>query len=127
MVEYALAVVIIGLAAVLTLGFVGRATGGSFGEIGDAFPTSPPAEAVAAPDFDQLLALLTDRGAGNSLYHTAEEARRSYLEGNTAGALHKLDTLIKQINAQQGKQLSLEDAAEIRTVVQQLIHTVDTG
>ncbi|MGZ8784995.1 MAG: hypothetical protein ACXW1Y_05455, partial [Acidimicrobiia bacterium] len=60
LIEYTMAVVLIGLATALVVGFVGRATSEAFDEVGNAFPTdataSSPAGDVTSDVFDDLFA-----------------------------------------------------------------------
>jgi len=130
LVEYSMAVVFIGLAAVLVLGFVGRATSDAFDEVGGAFPTDPQASSpvVNADVFDELLALIQGLGSpGSSFVGKAEEAKIRHEEGDADGALGKLDSLIKEVDAQRGKALTDEEAAAVHAAVQELVDIIETG
>jgi len=132
MVEYSLAVVLIGLAAIVVTSFVGKATSGVFDEVGNAFVAesiAAPLAVDAPPDvFDELLERIEDiDGPGKSLRGKAEDAESSYLAGDSAGAIGKLDSLIKEVNAQDGKQLTAPEAAAVRNAAQELIEAIGPG
>jgi Flp pilus assembly pilin Flp len=116
LVEYGLALVLIGLVAVLVVSFVGRSASDAFDEVGAAIPADPVAASpnyTADPDvFNELLERIESIDSlGDSLAGKAEEAERRYLEGDVGGALSRLGSLIKEVDAQQGKQLSHDEAA----------------
>ena len=129
LVEYSLALALIGLAAVLVVGFVGRATSDAFDEAGAAFPTDP---VVASPDdvpapsvFNELLSLVGGLGGpGNSLIGKAEDAESSYLDGDLDGARSKLDSLLNEVDAQDGKKLTPEEADAVRAAVERLLYSL---
>jgi hypothetical protein len=54
-------------------------------------------------------------------------AKNRYLEGDVDGALSKLDSLIKQVDAQQGKKLTVEEADAVRKVVDELVDNIGQG
>jgi Flp pilus assembly pilin Flp len=132
LVEYSLALVLIGLAAVLVVSFVGRATSDAFDEAGAAFPTDVVASSpddVPAPDvFSELLSLVGGlSGPGNSLIGKAEDAESSYLEGDLDGARSKLDSLLQEVDAQDGKKLTPQEADAVRDAVQRLVDNLGPG
>jgi hypothetical protein len=133
-----MAVVLIGLAAVLVIGFVGRATSGAFDEAGNrideagrATTTSlvaSPGNDVPSDVFDELHAAIEGIDAlGSSLVGKANEAESRYLAGDADGATDKLDALIKEVDVQQGNQLTFDEAASIRHAAQRLVDTVGVG
>ncbi len=124
-VEYSLAVVLIGLAAVLALGFVGKATSDTFDEVGTAFTNSSPGDPAADAAFDDLLAVVGSVGTpGDSLLTKADEAKSRYLMGDTAGALGKLDSLVNEVNALEGNTLTAEEADAVRSAVQEVVDQI---
>lgn len=132
MVEYSLALVLIGLTAALVIGFVGDATSDVFDEVGNTFPAkafvAPLDDGVGTDLFDDLFARIDGIDSlGNSLVGKVEDARSRYLGGDVGGAVAKLDSLIKQVDAQQGKQLSYDEAASVRNGALQLIAIIETG
>jgi len=127
-----MAVVLIGLAAALVVGFVGQATSEAFDEAGAAFSADSPAP---SPDIDppanvfsELLSLVGGLdGPGKSLIAKAEEAERSYLEGDVDGARSKLEVLSSEVDAQDGKKLTAEEADMIRAAVGRLVDNLGPG
>jgi Flp pilus assembly pilin Flp len=132
LVEYSLAVVLIGLAAVVVTSFVGQSTSDAFDEIGNAFPAE---SVVAASDFepssdafDELLERIEGIDSlGNSLSGKAEDAEGSYLNGDVGQAVARLNSLMAEVDAQQGKQLSFDDAVFVRNAAEALINTITAG
>ncbi|MGZ5383206.1 MAG: hypothetical protein ACXWH0_04350 [Acidimicrobiia bacterium] len=132
LIEYTMAVVLIGLATALVVGFVGRATSEAFDEVGNAFPTdataSSPAGDVTSDVFDDLFARIDGVDSlGNSLAGKAKDAESRYLAGDLEGAIGKLNSLIKEVDLQQGKRLTYDDAASVRNGAQRLVDTIRTG
>ena len=132
LVEYSLAVMLIGLVAVVVTSFVGSATSDVFDEVGNAFPTE---SLVAAADFDpssdafdELLERIERIDSlGASLAGKAEDARQRFLKGDADGAVARLDSLLKEVDVQQGKRLSFDDASSVRNAAERLIDTITTG
>ena len=61
--------------------------------------------------FDELLERIEGIDSlGNSLSGKAEDAEESYLNGDVGQAVARLNSLIAEVDAQQGKQLSFDDA-----------------
>ncbi|HKZ29052.1 MAG TPA: hypothetical protein VJ482_05365 [Acidimicrobiia bacterium] len=132
LVEYGLAVVLIGLVAALVVGFVGRATSEAFDEVGSAFPTdsiaASPGHEVTSDVFDDLLARIEGVDSlGDSLAGKAKDAQTRYLQGDVDGAIGKLNSLIKEVDFQQGKQLTYDEAASVRNGAQELVKVIGTG
>jgi Flp pilus assembly pilin Flp len=132
LVEYSLALVLIGLAAVLVIGFVGRSTSDAFDEVGDAFPEASPAlsaDQVPPPGvFSELRSLVDDlNGPGKSLIGKVDDAESSYLEGDLPGARSKLVSLLKEVDAQDGNKLTSDEAAAVRAAVQRLVDNLGPG
>ncbi|MDH3398334.1 MAG: hypothetical protein OEM81_10960 [Acidimicrobiia bacterium] len=131
-VEYSLAVVLIGLAAVLVTSFVGQATSDVFDEVGNAFPTdslaAPLGDLAVSDGFDDFISLVDSLdGAGKSLVNKARAAKSSYLDGDVEGALSKLDSLVKEVDALAGNKLTVGQAATIRGAVDELVQTIGPG
>jgi Flp pilus assembly pilin Flp len=132
LVEYSLAVVLIGVVAVLAVGFVGRSTSEAFDDVGSAFPTDQLAASlgddVTSDVFDDLLARIEGIDSpGDSLAGKAKDAETRYLEGDVDGAISKLNSLVKEVDLQQGKQLTYDDAASVRNGAQDLLEAIRTG
>ena len=132
LVEYSLAVMLIGLAAVVVTSFVGQSTSDAFDEIGNAFPEpsatvalGEPAVAVGFADLHDLVDDIT--GLGKSLIGKAQAAEDSYLAGDVGGAIHDLDSLIAQVDAQEGKSITPAEAAAIRDAVEDLVEAIEPG
>jgi Flp pilus assembly pilin Flp len=132
LIEYGLAVALIGLVAVVVTSLVGSATSGIFDQVGGAFPAE---SLVAAPDldpssdaFDELFERIEGIDSlGASLTGKAEEAEKRFLKGDVDGAVAKLNSLLKEVDAQQGKQLSFDEAASVRNAAERLIDSISTG
>jgi len=132
LVEYSLALVLIGLVAVLAVGFVGRSTSDAFDEVGGAFPEASP---VLSPDkipppgvFSDLRSLVDSlNGPGKSLIGKVDDAEHSYLEGDIKGARNELNSLIKEVDAQDGKKLTSTQAIAVRDAVTSLLTDIGPG
>ena len=133
LVEYSLAVLFIGLAAIVATSFVGRATSDAFDEVANAFPpvaaaAAAPADPVISADFDGLVDLVTKIGvAGQSLINKATAARDGYAAGDFDEARKQLDSLVKQVDALPSSHLSDQDADAIRDAVQGLVDAIEPG
>ena len=136
LVEYSLAMVLIGLAAVVVTSFVGGSTSDAFEEVGNAFPTDSITDSIAAPPgddltgevFEELLMRLDAIDAlGNSLLGKADDALDRYLASDADGAIKKLNLLINEVDVHQGNQLSYDDAASVRNAASRLVETIRTG
>jgi Flp pilus assembly pilin Flp len=132
LVEYSLAVVLIGLVAVVVTSFVGQGTSDAFDEIGNAFPDPVPSVTAVDPavavGFVDLLDLVVEiKGLGNSLTSKTQAAEAKYLAGDAGGAIHDLDSLIALVDAQEGKKITPAEAAAIRNTAQDLVEAIEAG
>ena len=135
LVEYSLAVVLIGLVAVVVTSFVGRSTSDAFDEVGNAFPTSA---VVASPvvdvptDASEALKVLSGavadiKGLGGSLTGKVDRATDRYEAGDVDGALSQLDALSSEVDAQAGKKITVGQAAAIHLAIDEVVDAMGVG
>jgi Flp pilus assembly pilin Flp len=133
LVEYSLAVVLIGLAAVVVTSFVGQSTSDAFDEIGNAFPAesvvaAPLGDDITTDAFDALVDIVKGIDSpGNSFFSKVDGARLRYEAGDVDGALSQLDALSNQVDAQEGKSITPAEAAAIRDAAEDLVEAIDSG
>ena len=131
LVEYSLAVVLIGLAAVVVTSFVGQATSDAFDEVGNAFPTDSAIAPLGDDVADAFTALFDSikgiDSLGSSLFSKVDGARLRYEAGDVDGALSQLDALIDQVDAQEGKAITPSEAAAIRDAKDDLVEAIEPG
>jgi hypothetical protein len=88
---------------------------------------SPLAD-VTSDAFDELLERIAGVGSeGDSLAGKAENAQKAYLRGDIDGSIEELNSVITDVDVQQGKQLSYDDAAWVRNAARRLVETVRSG
>jgi len=85
---------------------------------------------ISIPTFEELIAIIAslelDEGITNSLSSKIDSAAASIEDGNTEPAINKLEAFINQVNAQDGKKLSAEQAESLRELANLLIEKISS-
>src|SRR5262245_47336113 len=89
-----------------------------------AFLLTPPSAEMLGNLIRLVQSFNLPKGIENSLRVKLEHAQRAVAAGDTAGALSSLDPFISQVNAQAGKALTSEQAAQLISEANQILTTL---